>query len=358
MKTTVDNPADIFRITCSHEKVREYFKKISQDIDSCGNVPLVRYVSLGSTDVRLNIMDPAFLPILQTYLGFSLKEESVSCDYSIVLWRTSGHIAGSEKLYHIVERDADPAIPSLIFYKGGVSGFDKDSNVYYCGYPDCTFERLTLVTGVVLLSPFYKILKKASGALVHGACVGLDGKGVILCARGGKGKSTLAVSALIKGFEFVADDYFILDSKSGDLYASPLYSIVKLSYQMYSVMQEGLAESVIVSDNPQNGKYMIDVSHWHGQFRNNYPVKVCMLPEIVPGLETPSIIRCSEEEKGKGIIRMVHSTISQLFDVYDTSGSLKLIRMLQNQTFYRIRLCPDIYKNVECLRSFLQELKN
>ena len=41
---------------------------------------------------------------------------------------------------------------------------------------------------------------------IHGACVGLDGAGIVLCGRSGAGKTSLAFACARKGWEFICDD--------------------------------------------------------------------------------------------------------------------------------------------------------
>ncbi len=44
-------------------------------------------------------------------------------------------------------------------------------------------------------------------SLVHAACVGEDGRGVLLCGRGGSGKSTTALACVRAGMQTAGDDY-------------------------------------------------------------------------------------------------------------------------------------------------------
>lgn len=46
---------------------------------------------------------------------------------------------------------------------------------------------------------------------LHGACLGLDGRGVLLLGASGAGKSTLALHGLLEGMDFVAEDAIFVD---------------------------------------------------------------------------------------------------------------------------------------------------
>ena len=82
-----------------------------------------------------------------------------------------------------------------------------------------------------------------------------------------------------------------------------------------------------------------------------------MFPEIVSDIE-PSVKECSIQEKGRAITHLVHSTIFQMNDKHDIKTIKKLVDMVKNFKFYKINLCNDIYKNVECLRKFIKEYEN
>ena len=62
---------------------------------------------------------------------------------------------------------------------------------------------------------------------------------------------------------------------------------------------------------------------------------------------------CTPVQKGRAITHLVHSTVLQMQAQGDAGTVRKLIAMLQDLPFYSMRLCPDIYANVETLREFL-----
>ena len=231
-----------------------------------------------------------------------------------------------------------------------------DGDEYYFGTEQMEPESL-LRSGHLFYKCFYRILDTPSTSMVHSACVGIDGKGVLICARGGKGKTTLAVSSMLKGFEYVSDDYTMLEKTGDMLTASPLYSVITLSPKIYSLLYDYLANARFIADNARKNKYFFDISAWGDSFRKQYPVVACLFPDIRPDVEEPEIIPCSPIEKGRTITHVVHSTQMQMMDQGNTLNSRKLIGMLQGLDFYRIVLSPDLFKNVECLREFIVNLK-
>jgi len=346
-----------YNIGNSVESRRSFFDSFQKQVcDRSGNFREECYVSLNGTVVRLVIYDESVLRAVSLCLACSIIKPT-DYEYSIVIWKTDN----TEKFFsgttYVVSEYLSKSSVIMTFHDNGlVRGFDRETKTFFCGFPDTSIGKMASI-GHLFAVQFHKILKNKSSKLIHGACIGTDGKGVLLCARGGMGKSTLAVTALLKGFEYVSDDYLILDEKDGILSASPIYSIIKLTYEMYDRMRDNLAEAVHIGDALGRKKCVLNISSFQNSFRWDYPIRLCIMPEIIPGLSEPSIISCSEEEKGQAIVRLVHSTISQLGDSLDKNYTLELIRMFKNQDFYIIQLSQDIYANVECLREFIQKLK-
>lgn len=79
------------------------------------------------------------------------------------------------------------------------------------------YHFLDLMTGL-LLTPVHF-------AIIHAACVALDGHGVLLCGNSGAGKSTLALACGQRGWTFVSDDaaYALRKNPGRVVIGNPLY---------------------------------------------------------------------------------------------------------------------------------------
>ena len=75
-----------------------------------------------------------------------------------------------------------------------VASEDMLDRPYHLRYELIEFAVFTLATRGLGLVP------------LHGACVGRDGRGVLLLGASGAGKSTLALHSLLQGLEFLAED--------------------------------------------------------------------------------------------------------------------------------------------------------
>lgn len=71
---------------------------------------------------------------------------------------------------------------------------------YHIRYEYLEFAVFTLTARVQKLVP------------LHGACVGRDGRGVLLMGSSGSGKSTVALQCLLQGLDFVAEDAVFVDA--------------------------------------------------------------------------------------------------------------------------------------------------
>jgi hypothetical protein len=91
----------------------------------------------------------------------------------------------------------------------------------------CWFAGINAVTRWDRAAPLRTALNFALAApqrqLVHGAVVGVDGRGVLLAGPGGSGKSTTTLACLEAGLQVVGDDYAAVDligTRAWHLYGS------------------------------------------------------------------------------------------------------------------------------------------
>ena len=83
-----------------------------------------------------------------------------------------------------------------------VASQDMLDHAYYLRYELIEFAVFTLATRGLGLVP------------LHGACVGGNGRGVLLLGSSGSGKSTLALHSLLHGLEFIAEDAVFVHPQS------------------------------------------------------------------------------------------------------------------------------------------------
>ncbi len=383
-----------------HQKVSQYLEKIDCHIKQNHELLWQKCVQLGSKIVKLVCYAAEFIPLIEKQLSYTLREVSENYDAVIVLWNEKEMTSLLEKIIdqHVKSRirveqlvfrtkniaceisdssnpdhqlliklhSRDAAINHFEVFdasyskhnpliraiadSGIINAYDQKHNIYYYGVKDLQPEEF-IKQGHIFVQIFNKILKTPTSNLAHGALVGLNNNGILFCARGQRGKSTLAVVAMMQGFDYISDDYLVLEKEGDVLYSYPIYSIITLSPKMYNELYEDM-KGKFVSNNARRDKYVIDIKAYHASFCQKYPVKVCMFPQITTDKE-PSIVSC---KKGRAITQLVHSTIHQMEDKHDIKTIQKLISLVKDFDFYQINLCSDIRANVECLRRFTEKL--
>lgn len=271
-------------------------------------------------------------------VGQIIREEN-NPDYIFQFWTEdyASYIGGENASKNFEYEDENGYMRSVV--NKSFLGVDLSNRMfYYCRHElntDSYWEHLL----------FYRWGRAVDMMLIHGAVVGADGKGVLITARGGGGKSTLSISCMFAGMDFVSDDYFFAN-RHGTLQAFPLYKIVKLHVDIADQIKPNLP--VVWRDDKRNGKQTLDVSGC--RICQKLPVNAIILPKITENKE-PEII---EAVQGKVINEVIHSTLRQagIFDYREEAREMLL--RFYGLPVYEIQLCKDLSKNVETLRRFME----
>ena len=356
-------------LSLNTEQKQRCFRHLERVLDPLKAGAADCYLNLGGIKtMRIVSCDPEAIWMIRRQLAWSLSAPVSAPDATLVLWRESSvrdflcrglglEMAdeGTEETI-LVLRDGGKWIPF-----GRINAADgrvclSDKQTFYYGVGSFDPEEW-IREGHLFVQFLYRVLDTPSSHLVHGACIGMDGNGVLICARGQRGKSTLAVTAMLQGCEYVSDDYLILEQTSSTLLASPVYSIITLSPQMYSALYDRMDRARFVCNNARKDKYVFDISGYGASLRRRYPIGVGLFPVIDPSAGQAAITPCSSAEKGRAITHLIHSTVQQMQAQGDTIAVRKLVSMLQGLPFYTITLSPDIHGNATCLRDFLHSLQ-
>lgn len=341
----------------------------------CGE-PLISYLDCGTRVVRLICHSPAFFTHVRRQMTCALRDEADRYDATLVIWQERSvtaaaldclrhldgalyrrlrleRLAGGEYREHVqcfdeaYSRhwpllDVNPRDRSL-------SACDPSTNVYYYAVEDLAPEEF-IKRGHIFVQLLFRICNVPGSSLAHGAVIGLNDIGVLFCAFGYRGKSTLCVHALMDGFEYVSDDYFILGKRGEDwLRAWPVYSVIALSPQAWTAMYDTF-KGKFLSNNGRKDKYMFNIAAYHERFRRGYPVHMCMFPHICDCAE-PSI---EPGFKSLAVEELAFSTLNNTGDLKDAMTIGKLYGFVNDLPFYRFNLSRNIAANTRCLRQFLE----
>ena len=264
------------------EEIRECFNNVQQYLEA-KDIKWIKYLDLGCKVVRLISYSEEFLSHVEKQLTFVLRDKASAYDATLILWKETDFESLpakiSEKLNpkknmrlriemlyskqkslkwcSVLDRNFSKIKPAIDIQveRGFFVGNDKEKNTYYYGVRNLDPEEF-IKEGHLFVQFLNNILKTETSNLVHGAVIGLNGDGICFCARGQRGKSTLSVLSMMKGFEYVSDDYLILHKKDNQLLSSPIYSIITLSPVMYNRLYDYLKGSQFVSNNARKDKYV------------------------------------------------------------------------------------------------------
>lgn len=340
------------------------------------------YLNLGGfKTVRLIVADPEAWNMIRRELGWVITSPTASPDATITLLKydspkdffhdTMGlpFVHREDARFEVVcispENGKDGVLyPTAQFNRDDQTVHLRDVNSYY--YVTRSYRPEDWINeGHVFVQMLFRILNsEPSTCLVHGACIGAEGHGILMCARGNMGKSTLAVTSMLDGMEYVSEDYLILSQANpeGELRASPIYSIITLSPRMYNALYEKMDKARFVGISHFKGKYVFDMSAYSDRLRRGYPIRACVFPEINPSASEPSMELISGSEKNRAITHIAHSTIFQMWssglkrEQQDAKTILKIIGMVRDMPFYKITLTTDLEANSRCLMELVLSL--
>jgi hypothetical protein len=125
-------------------------------------------------------------------------------------------------------------------------------------------------------------LQRPGRLLAHAGAVGVRGRGVLLAGPGGSGKSTAAIAAMLGGFDYLGDDYVMLDLSATEPIAQSLYATAKLDPATGSLLPE--LRNVLSGGNAFDGdKAVLNVAALYPErLRASLPLAAIVLPRISP----------------------------------------------------------------------------
>ena len=314
------------------------------------NSVITKYLDLGIKIIRLQIAYENFLPQLKQFFSCSLKDSVDKYDATIYIWKDNVQSFLTDqyktKLVTLTYRDKKLRIDGE---NKIIDGENLEDKKCYFVAEDYSYEVLSK-QGHLFVKLISEIVRTEHSALVHSAAVGIDNKGVLICAIGGSGKTTLSVSCLADDFQYVADDYLILNKTDNNLYALPIYSIISLADHIYKKMPN--LKSEFVCDNYNKMKYILNISYYDDKLARNLPIKAVVFPKI-SNVDEPTM---EKADKNKALTQLIFSTATQMNKGNDPDYMKMLISLIKDLKFYQINLSKDLNKNVQLLKQFIKEL--
>jgi len=199
---------------------------------------------------------------------------------------------------------------------------------------------------------FHNFAASHGYAFVHGGAVGFNGEGVLISSMGGCGKSTTVLSCLLDGFDYVSDDYLILERETAAAY--PVYSCGILNEDSLNRLPELkplIAGPVLRRPN----RYIIDLSRYKDQFCHGMKIKAIVHPRVLqndgPGRE--ALIRKDPLHIGKTQMLVSSARQNGFVMMNDPDALHYLFGAVSSLPSYEMLLSPDRQSNCRALRDLL-----
>lgn len=366
-----------------------YFDFIRKRVKALGEPVWIKYLDLGVRVARLINYSPELDFHINIQLAWSLRDHADHYDTTIVLWRDYDTKELSMKLLSLVDpwtyrrnrllqhnikkpstfnakESVDPDLNIVCFentinrhhplirnsvWRGDFVGYDPDNNIHYYALSHSRSEDFR-VYGHVMSLVINNIVDTENSNVIHAGIFGINNTGVMIAGPSGQGKTTLAISALLNGFEFVSDDQSVISNQDGILKAWPIYSFCDFSHDLYQVSYHK-SKAKFISNNINILKYKCDISPYHDQFRTAYPVKLCMCINKTNN-KSPQITNATLLDKQILFEQLAHSTLLLMSEQKNALKIGKIYDFIKNLKFYRFDLTYNIDKNIQYLKKFMQ----
>lgn len=276
------------------EQVRFYkqcMNRYMKAADKTGEIR--RYYDIAGTTVCLVFAGDALIPFLSPALSHLQLPEDSDAEATIHIWDSES--TGVEMIpppcekHHYTDRgdiwgfNSNRIKTAFHWSEFSVNVMDLDTNnaVYWIKNPENLPYWATS-------SPFRTIfnwwMEKNGGQLMHAAAVGTDDGAVLITAKGGAGKSTTAVSSLLDGMYYLADDYLIV-KKDPTPKVFTLYSTAKIGVNdahQFPGLKEYTAEHI---DEDQEKNVFFLHPAFQDQIAKELRIKTILMPSIQPDQE-------------------------------------------------------------------------
>jgi hypothetical protein len=225
---------------------------------------------------------------------------------------------------------------------------EKNNTAYFWIHNgDCLPYRLSASPLRLILNWF---LSKDGVHLLHGAVVSLNGKSILITAKGGTGKSTTALSCFFSGMSYLGDDYVTI--KFGDVITThSIFNSIKLFPQSFHDTFPALKDKIWNENGTdiENEKVTVFLSELYPQ----KVVKTASLHAImIPMIKNIEETRIVPASKIQTMVSMVPATLFQL-SMTKSNTVAELKSVVERTPCYFLELGSDINGVGETIKSFL-----
>jgi hypothetical protein len=201
----------------------------------------------------------------------------------------------------------------------------------------------------VFLMGLTRLLAECGLFDLHGACIELDGHGLLLVGPSGSGKTTATLSLIASGANYVSDDAVLISLTADRVHA---FSFRRQPLVCRSTLRHFPELGLLPEDMSANGKSYVEPEHLGGGgFRESIAPTAILLCELTR--QSPS--RVEPVGKLETVLALMQQSASLAFSRERPQAHLALIRQLADQCVaFRFRAGEDLLRDQSLLRRLIR----
>jgi hypothetical protein len=220
-----------------------------------------------------------------------------------------------------------------------------------------THDALRL-PGWVPSAPFRTILhwflNESAAHLLHGAVIGSNNQSVLLTAKGGSGKSTTAISCLLAGMDYLADDYIAVTiNEDGLPLAHSLYQSAKITehgMQFFPELAEKIWNTNFENREDKREKALFFLQDlFPDQIKTKSTLNAIFIPKITGG-----VTRIVPATKMEALLAIAPTSLLQL-PLAETTKLQAFKEIISTIPCYTLELGPDVRKVPQTIYEFFSK---
>ncbi len=325
-------------------------------------------LTVGGRAVRLLFANDALPPLLLPALAHLVTSAPEAVDLEVAIWDSASTA---------VPMSAPPWAEDAYLARGEIRGHDTDELVQVAYHPGSGIlsmfhkveQRALLWMANAEQCPYYEqaaplrtILHWWSAAhgqqLVHGAAIGSENGAVLITGKGGSGKSTTALSALMAGMFYLGDDYVLCELTESSAQVFSLYNSAKIDSNTLNLLalsaeqllnRDGFLDGTQDESDPEKGVLLVQ-EYRPDLVRSALPLRAIVVPQITHARET----RLQPLKPIQALIALTPTTIFQLPGAQKAAMAF-LRRLVLQLPCYQLQLGPDLAQTHAVIRSLIQE---
>ena len=241
-------------------------------------LPLVRYFRVAGLEVCLRFANDRLLnPLTQALLPLALTEISAEPDLTIDVWDSAS--TGVAMPATAWRWDGDTACPVYASYqqwRGGLNLYEPERAHAMLWIADAA-DLLPVVSAAPFLSVFQWHFSRHQRLLVHGAGLGVSAGGILLAGKGGSGKSTTSIAALLhSSLGFAGDDYVVLENRPSGAEVHGIYASAKLLPDSRAWLPVAVSGIPVHEDKQL---YLL-AEAYPERFMSHFPLRAILVPQV------------------------------------------------------------------------------